>query len=285
MSLKLIHEFLFRAGAERFARAIVVALPLYAVFRVWLYDWASYSKLAVFLYRPPGFLALPFPALSTLIALQMLATILGLGVATGRLGGKTLFLFAWLNLLFDYWHNGFGFIEVQIHYVWFLFILSLCPNPGRRSGPVASSFAFRGMELIVVLAYFQSGIAKLIQSGISWASDGTTLQIALLRQGLQIGEWLAQWPTPIRCLSWITLIFELSFLFYYAFPRLRWIWLTTSVGFHLGTWLFLGIDFSHLWIFAATVLIAAPELVNLPRSRPLILKWPEVCKYLTTRAC
>lgn len=263
-----IRKFLFATDAERFIRIFSKVVILYSVLRILKYHWHIYSTLAPYVYHPPGLFFLPFPSLiliHILTGLALAAAALAYQRILYRPAMLTLFF---INLLFDGWHNGFGFIEVQIHYIWFLGILALCPL-GRKSKPDKElfSFAFRWMELIVVLAYAQSGIAKLMISGFSWAADGTTLQIGLLRQGLVAGEWLANWPTAVHALAWSTLIFEVSFLLYYLIPKYRWVLLTVAISFHLGTWIFMGIDFSHLWIFSATTLIVAPQLLGFKVSR------------------
>ncbi|MEW6057488.1 MAG: DCC1-like thiol-disulfide oxidoreductase family protein [Bdellovibrionota bacterium] len=66
------------------------------------------------------------------------------------------------------------------------------------------------MELITVLAYVQAGFSKLIVSGLDWASNGTTLQIALIRQGLETGLFFSKFTNLLITLSWASLLLELS---------------------------------------------------------------------------
>jgi hypothetical protein len=154
----------------------------------------------------------------------------------------------------------FGFINVHIHLVWYAAFMAYATEKSSRAGAFErASFSLRGMELVLVLAYVQSALAKLLESGWAWAWDGTTLQIGMIRQGMPVGQWLAGIPRVGTALSCAALAMECGFALYFFVPALRRPLLLVSICFHLGTWVTMGIDFSHLWIFSAALLVFGPS--------------------------
>src|SRR5262249_2642808 len=154
--------------------------------------------------------------------------------------------------VFEVWHNLNGFVDVRIHTLWFLVAMS-CARVGvsplaRQTSTACNGIIFRFLELVVVLVYVQSGVAKLMRTGLVWATSGMTLQIGLVRQGIISGMLLAESDTLMVLLSCATLALELGFALYYPVRALRGPLLVISLAFHLGTFVTMGIDFSHLWI-------------------------------------
>ena len=90
--------------------------------------------------------------------------------------------------------------------------------------------------------YCLAGVSKLRASGIEWA-DGYTLQYYLLIKGAPLGEWLASHLWACAALSALVLIFEVGFPLGIVLRRLRALWLTAGLFFHLGTTYFMNITF------------------------------------------
>jgi hypothetical protein len=75
------------------------------------------------------------------------------------------------------------------------------------------------------------------------------------------GIALAKHSSLMPWLAGLSVGFELLFGLYYLFPYLRLPLLLTAITFHLGTLVFLGIDFFHLWIFSLSAALLAPEAI------------------------
>lgn len=242
-------SFCFDAPVEAFIKRWRPMLCAYAVFYALSFDWRTYAAISPGIFQAPGLFGgiLGFPALTTLRAAQAATCTAAFIALLNRAPGLSL-LAAGCGLLYlDAISNGFGFINVRIHFIWFTFAMALAS--------FSASLAFRLMELVMVLAYVQSVFAKIAVGGLDWALHGTTLQFALMRQGMPAGHWLAQYSPLCRAGSMATFALELGFILYYPFPRLRRPLLTAACSFHLMTWVFLGIDFSHLWVFTLPLII------------------------------
>lgn len=253
------------ADVEKTFKTLRWLIPIYASYLVFSSHFSSYEAMAPFLFKPVGLLTgynWKFPNTATILLIQMSALVSSSLVAINRFTHPSSWVLFTSLFLLDFFSNSFGFINVQIHFVWFCFFYALSFKC------ISKINAFRAMELVLVLAYVQAAYAKLQTSGIAWAIDGTTLQIAWMRQGLALGQWLSQFKMIAILASWASLLLEGAFIFYYPFPKIRRLLLILSVIFHLGTWVSLGIDFSHLWIFSISILLNKYELNYLKEFKP-----------------
>ncbi|QDG51143.1 hypothetical protein FIV42_10465 [Persicimonas caeni] len=267
-------QFCFGVQAHKFMEMAHVVLYLYALGVIWGTDWSPYRATEAWLYSPAGLaerVGLAFPPSGLLVAVNLALTaaaVLSLMRVRHRLFASLFFVGF---LLLDAWSNGFGFVNARIHFVWFLGALALCDfsrtERWTQSWSESTSLAFRFMELVTVLVYVQSGLAKLLESGWQWAADGTNLQIALLRQETTAGVWLAQYPAVCELMAYGALSLELLFLLYYPLPKLRRALLAAAIGFHIGTWIFMGISFIHLWIFSILAVAWSRDLFTNPVDR------------------
>ena len=252
-------------SAEKFMSSLRILFPIVAIRLVFSKDFAVFQSMAPYLFRLPGVfssITMPYPSLAVVSIIQMSVLVSSLLLLMNRLTR----LSAWClfsNLFFlDLLSNSFGFINVEIHFTWFLFFYALSFRV------ISKETAFRAMELIWVLAYLQAGFAKLHSSGLAWAYEGTTLQIAWMRQEMAAGLYLSKWKSLAIAFSWLSLVLEGSFLLYYPFPKIRLPLLISALLFHLGTWLTLGIDFSHLWIFAAGIIFQRIDIEQKKENMP-----------------
>lgn len=264
-----IDNFLFGAEAISWLKIFRFLLYPYLIFLCWNYNWSAYSSMSG-LFVAPGIFAslqIPFPPLYVIRFLQIWLTLSAFFVGSqpwGRLAAASVFM---ISLVLDFLHNGFGFVNAQIHVIWFAGILLFAHGSDLKA---RASFCYRFCELVVVMAYIQSGFNKLRIGGLSWMSQGTTLQIALLRQHKAAGQYLAEFSRLMPALASLSVLLELSFLLYYFAPKLRKSLLFAAVSFHIGTFIFLGIDFFHLWIFATSLIIL--DIIQFSRKESLCLK-------------
>lgn len=109
--------------------------------------------------------------------------------------------------------------------------------------------------LTLGLAYFGAGYCKLA-SHLLWA-DGYTLQGHLLSKHLLVdspaGAWVAQSYWLCLVLQIATLVLELGFFAAVYFPRWRWLFVLSSIGFHSSIYATMHINFFPY--FGSTLLV------------------------------
>lgn len=266
--MNALNRFFFEFNAEEFFNKSTPLLYLSGIYFFWQHEWKTYVQMSKYLFAPQGllsFIELSYPSLSTILALQIIGSISCLlTVLLKRFRAVVSFLVFFLLLTLDFLSNGFGFINVQIHLIWFFLVFALVFLFDSRKwifGP-----AFRMLELVVVLAYVQSFLAKMLVAGISWGKDGTVLQIGVLRQGLPYGLFIAESNLLSTLLSFGTLLFEAAFVLYFFFPtQMKKCLLGLGILFHISTFIFLGIGFYHLWVMnACIILFAYKEVTYVP---------------------
>jgi hypothetical protein len=109
--------------------------------------------------------------------------------------------------------------------------------------------------LTLGLAYFGAGYCKLAANPL-WA-DGFTLQGHLLSKHLLVdspaGAWVAQSYWLCLLLQIATLVLELGFFAAVYFPRWRWLFVLSSIGFHSSIYVTMHINFFPY--FGSTLLV------------------------------
>lgn len=130
------------------------------------------------------------------------------------------------------------------------------------------SFALGFMQLYVALLYCQAFFAKLLLSGPGWFVDGRVILVQTLRMGTGFGRWLCQWPSVFRGIGLATGALELCVGFgLLAGGRARTVAALSAIGFHVGTWLVLGISFWHLALLIPPLFLlrsGAPQTLASP---------------------
>jgi hypothetical protein len=156
------------------------------------------------------------------------------------------------------------------HLLWFSALLAVSPC-GDALSVDAWRARRRGMELprhglahglslrmawcLVGFIFFFPGLHKLLTSGAAWAL-GDTLRHQLWWKWAQDPSLLPslpslridRWPWLLHALAGLTLVFELSFGVLVAFRRTRLVAVAAALLFHAGTQVFMGIDFSVLYL-------------------------------------
>ena len=266
--MNALNRFFFEIDADSFFKRAIPLLYLSGIYFFWQHDWTPYIQMSQYLFSPQGllsFLGLSYPSASTILILQLTGSISCLlTIFVKKVRPISSFLVFFLLLILDFFSNGFGFINVQIHLIWFFLVFALVLS--FESLRWFKAFAFRMLELIVVLAYLQSFLSKMIIAGSAWGIDGTVLQIGILRQGLPYGLFIVQSNLLSKFLCSGALIFEAAFaLYFFLPPKLKKVFLGTGILFHISTFVFLGIGFYHLWVMnACIILFAYREVSNGP---------------------
>lgn len=141
----------------------------------------------------------------------------------------------------------------------------------------AAGWALRCVQLAVVLTYFGSAMSKWSRTGslAAWA-NGSVFTWAILRRGSDLARWSLEYPTLLRAGQWGLLGLELlSPLAFVLRRRWLWAWIALFLGFHLATFLALGIH------FLPTVVCWAAFL-PLERLVPVVDRWRSAARRALT---
>jgi predicted DCC family thiol-disulfide oxidoreductase YuxK len=132
---------------------------------------------------------------------------------------------------------------------------------GGQTAPPAPSMAYavplRFVWLLVGLIYVFPGFWKLWSSGFDWAfSDNLSLQMHA--KWLEYGDWtpffrLDQHPLLSQAAAFLTIVFEISFVFLIFFPRVRLLAPLGGLLFHTLTYVFMVIFFNVTAVYVAFV--------------------------------
>jgi len=104
--------------------------------------------------------------------------------------------------------------------------------------PRTSAFALsplRLVQLTLAIGYGFAGCTKLAIAGLEWA-NGYTLMGILIRYNNDWSAFAVQNVAVSRFLSIGTLVVQGTFPLILFFPRLRWFYLPSALGFHLVAW-------------------------------------------------
>lgn len=132
----------------------------------------------------------------------------------------------------------------------------------------------RSATVVAAAIYFLAGYHKLRRSGLDWAIGDNVRYVMLWGPSVGAAKWdaMATWIGEHLWASKATGAF--IFTFELTFPVVlvtRWLqpaYALVAVALHVGTWLFLGLDY---WAWALTVLVLFvdwPTLVDRMRGRP-----------------
>lgn len=212
--------------------AVVIALLWYGPYDQFYVDGCE------LLYEPGGLLPfLPrlgrwFLALKT-IALLSAATLL-LGLLTRLSAIVCALSFGLLNFYVSRFAGDSWSYNSHLN----LFLLALCvgsapdrfsldarifrsgSRAAKRRSPEFDSFLLAFMQLYAGVLYFQSGLSKLVHSGLDWFTSGQTLWVFAVRHGSAIAAAATEYPCLFVAGSLLSGLFELGFVFLLLFRRL-----------------------------------------------------------------
>lgn len=207
------------------------------------------------LYRPTWLArALHLPPLSVGTATVLKYAILALVVAAiaavllDRWQRTTGWLLAgtfWIWML-----NSMGFGYISHDHLAMMVAITVLPTAGvatlRDQTPSeAAGWALRCVQLAVVATYFGSAVLKTLRSGTPWGWANSAVFVwAIMRRGSGFIRWTLDYPWLLQLGQWGLLAIE------FASPVVLWLrgrWLYVAIatfcGFHLLTFLSLGIHF------------------------------------------
>jgi predicted DCC family thiol-disulfide oxidoreductase YuxK len=178
---------------------------------------------------------------------------------------------AWLTTLVALYVMGlpnfFGSMNHYHHLIWFGALLALSPCGDMLSvdsifaawkradrgqvappGPALSyGVPIRFVWLLIGILYFFPGFWKFWESGFRWAFSDN-LRNHLYTKWFVLGNWqplipVDQYPVVYQAMAFLTLVFELSFVFFIFAPLLRLLDIILGQSFHFGTYFLMRIPF------------------------------------------
>lgn len=222
---------------------------------------------AELLVAPPGLLGLLKLFPPTFFATQLLLAVFVAAATAALLGWKTRWM-ASLSFLTGLWVLGvpqfYGKINHYHHLLWFALLAAMAPvsevwaldaKGSRVDG--ARHRAYLGVIVLTMGAvYFFPGWWKVLGGGGAWLwgdAVGWQLEVQALRLGTDLPGWAEQ-PLFSKIVGLGTVLFECSWWWWMLSKRARpWI-LTLGLGFHIGIYLLMDINFWVLPIFYLTFL-------------------------------
>lgn len=271
-------------GAHPAAVSFFRATYCAAVAAVTLYELVGlpqrYEKFAQFWGPLPMFkaLGLGLPSQSLVMAAGALLVVTLVLAAAGVFTRPALWASVGLYLVFFGttlgWMTQFpGSGRPSDHHtlhVWLLALLALSPGVGAyrlgqrfdaEPGVSAPGWPLLAARAVLGIAYLGAAYTKLSDTGLRWA-NGYNLQTTFLGKyatfpELEIAHWLGQHYAVCLVLSLATIGFELGFVTILLWPRrhpARWAYVAVGLGFHLATWLTMGI-WQFLFSFCAAYLV------------------------------
>jgi hypothetical protein len=165
-------------------------------------------------------------------------------------------LFAICFLLFNFYIKSFGttWWITNTHLNFFAIALCLTPrNSKKKSSQEFASFLIAFMTLYIAILYFQAGLSKLIHGGLGWFLDGERIRTETILLGTSFGKWLTQWPRLFNGAAFGTGLFELLLPPFFLLRNTQRFAALIAIGFHLSTFLVMGISFWFLWFLYPTL--------------------------------
>lgn len=189
-------------------------------------------------------LSIPAPVPATMGLLQF---VIGASVIVAIAGvGPRRVVNAVVAVSYTWWLVwAFSFSKVdhdRLTIVVALAVLVVAPGVGRGLDPLAR-WALRTVQIVFVLAYPLSALAKLRRSGLAWMSSAVFAR-AIVRRGSSLGDWFVTRPGLLVAGQWLFIGFEVVAVGALARRRgLRAVVLAGIVALHAFTYATIGISF------------------------------------------
>lgn len=246
-------------------RIVVVFFVLYLNFPSAAYDLSLLDRGA--LVAPPGWTYLiQFVPVTPefIVVCGTLFFLTGITALVGFYTRTSLILFALLGFFLLGFPQLFGKIE-HFHILWHVMLLLALTPCGKAlsidsyisnkppSGPsVKYGFPLKVVMILIALSYFFPGIWKFVFSGFEWAFS-ENLKFKMYSKWIEFGGWtpafrIDRYPILYQGIAFVTLIFEIGFLFALFFNRIRPFFVLTGFLFHVSVLYFMGIPFYSLMI-------------------------------------
>lgn len=253
MNIRFSHSFFLQI-------AKIATLAYLLIFEAWSFapDYPQgvlkdqFSAVGIF-HLLPG--PLPEAVLTGLAYLWPVALLLALIPRFTRWGLSFSFLIGCYVLGYAY---NYGRVFHGTSLILQILLLLAVGWPARKATPekkeARARLLLRYGQLLIGLAYFSSGITKLLRSGFDWALSGN-LAVILHTQALTtpFQDWLLSWPSSyLSVLGLAILLVELTSLLPFFLPRLGALYVFFWASFHVAVYFAMGghaTFFSHFFLY------------------------------------
>ena len=142
------------------------------------------------------------------------------------------------------------------HLIFFLLVLSFSKFfVETRYQQITGSFSVSFPLLYIGILYFQAGLSKLIHGGVDWVLTGRTLRQFSFFLGQNQLKFLMNKIYVSEFFSLLTIIVELSVIFFIIRPNKHKYLAILLITFHLSIYLVMDISFWHLVVFYPVLLL------------------------------
>ncbi|MBW8687198.1 HTTM domain-containing protein [Chitinophaga rhizophila] len=111
----------------------------------------------------------------------------------------------------------------------------------------AASFAIAFMQIFIAVLYLQTGISKLLNSGVEWFTSGQTSYYATMMFGTRLGQFMTQYREVYHVIGVYTGIVEVGFFFAFLFRRTHKVLAVLGMSLHIGIYSLMILSFFMLW--------------------------------------
>ncbi|TDE10386.1 hypothetical protein [Jiangella asiatica] len=239
-----------------------VPLARVAVLRVGIYLFLLYDIFALTndvvpmahapeFYQPTWIgrtLPLPEPSVPLAQTLQIVIVVGALVAATGLLPRVAGWIVAVAYFQWMVFSQGYGYVSHD--HLALMVAVTVLPTIGparftERDSSEAAGWAFRCIQVATIATYFASAVVKWVRSGspAAWA-NGAVFIWALIRRGSDLFRWTTDYPWLLIIAQWGLITIEfLSPVVLWLKGKALYLAVVTFIGFHLMTYLALGIHF------------------------------------------
>jgi len=166
------------------------------------------------------------------------------------LGSLNLIFWAFLLIVFF----GFGKIDHTYASLFSAHIFLVVWLLHWRTLPANGSFGHQIFQAGIWGCYFFSGLEKIFLSGIQWFGQNH-FEVLYWLHPTRVGEWILHVPGLGPVLLFCAVIFQLSAVLLWRYPRWGYGFGIFAILFHLGTWVVLGVGgWQSPWILMALFL-------------------------------
>jgi hypothetical protein len=144
---------------------------------------------------------------------------------------------------------------------------------GRRPPSVRYGWPVRTATVVVALTYALTGLHKLFNSGIAWASSDNLRWILYASSDAQRAPnpaalFVADRPWLAHAIAAGTMLVELGFVLVLVRPRVAWLFVPGSAALTLGIWAMMRLNYWPWPAAAIVVFVDWPAVVRTIRREP-----------------
>ena len=165
--------------------------------------------------------------------------------------------FIYQHFHYEVWPVAWNF---NTHLNFFLIAVTVFQFSPKKEKHASATIAF--FYLFVGFLYFQAGMSKVLVSGVSWITEGTTLSQFTLLQGTTFGKWLVQHQLVPQIMSGSALLIELIILPWIILNRGYQYLFILLTSLHIGIYAVMGISFWHLIILFPFLFTPLPLILE-----------------------